>query len=129
MILVMGLRMHVPASWVLFLYEAKSRMTDNAEAQEKLTKLLNGWDAHAEFAGGAEFARKAFQHVTGDEKISPTIGRHQAVNHAHLRKVYLEAREKYPEFADTLAWLLWWKIADFDRLELLTKAEAAVETD
>jgi hypothetical protein len=129
MILAMGLRMHVPASWVLLLYEAKIRMTDNAEAQEKLTKLLNGWDAHAEFADGAEFARNAFQHVTGDGKNSPTIGRHQAVNHAHLRRTYLEAREKFPEFADTLAWLLWWKIVDFDRLALLTKVEATEETE
>jgi hypothetical protein len=100
-------------------------MKTDAEAQQQLTKLLNGWDAHAEFAKQAEFAREAFQSVIGSEQTSPSVGRYQAINHAHLRKVYLEAREKYPEFAATLAWLMWWKIVDFDRLELLTRIEAA----
>jgi hypothetical protein len=98
-------------------------MTEEAGTQEQLTKLLNGWDAHAEFVRGAEFAREAFKHVIGDETVATTVGRYQAVNHAFLRRVYLEAREANPEFAATLAWLLWWKIVDFDRLALLSKIE------
>lgn len=98
-------------------------MTDQTGGQELLTKLLGGWDAHAEFANGAALAREAFKVVVGDEGVASNVGRYQAINHAFLRRVYLEALESNPEFAATLAWLLWWKIVDFDRLELLSKIE------
>jgi hypothetical protein len=100
-------------------------MTNDVRTQQQLTSLLGGWDVHAEFAKQAEFAREAFQSIIGYEQTSTSVGKYQATHHAHLRKVYLEAREKYPEFADTLAWLMWWKIVDFDRLELLTRIEDA----
>jgi hypothetical protein len=98
-------------------------MTTNAKAQEQLTKLLNGWDAHAEFAQSAESARHAYKHIIGGDAFPTNIRKHEAVNQEHLRRIFLEAKKTYPDFAATLAWLLWFKVAEFDRLELLTKIE------
>lgn len=81
------------------------------------------WDALAEFKRSAAAAREAFDHVVGKEPRmrAVTVGKHQARNHAHLKSIYEEAFNKHPEFADTLAWLLWWEILEFDRLALLTE--------
>jgi len=80
------------------------------------------WDSHREFSICAAHARKAMSHVLGDVSgIRPTVGKHEAVNHEHLRLVYEEARQSNPRFADTLAWRLWWDVVDADRLALLSE--------
>lgn len=82
---------------------------------------VNGWDAHTEFRRSALAARQAFDHVVGKPEEYGTVSKHEARNLAHLKKVYQASREKFPEFADTLAWLLWWDIATFDRFAALTE--------
>ena len=87
------------------------------------------WDAHKEFTERAAQARKAIWHVCGDVSGTPaTVGKHEAKNHEHLRQVYAEAKESFPRFADTLAWLLWHDIVDADRLEWLSK-DALIEAE
>ena len=87
------------------------------------------WDAHKEFTERAAQARKALWHVCGDVSGTPaTVGKHEAKNHEHLRQVYAEAKESFPRFADTLAWLLWHDIVDADRLEWLSK-DALIEAE
>lgn len=84
------------------------------------------WDAHAEFKERAAHARRALSYVCGDlSKRVPTVGKHEARNHEHLRRIYAEARDEFPRFADTLAWLLWHDILDADRLATLTEPEEA----
>lgn len=90
----------------------------NTPAAQKLGE----WDALKEFKERAEFARKAYQHVCGDiAGRVPTVGKHQAVNHEHLRRIYVEAKDAFPQFADTLAWMLWHEIVSFDRLVILVE--------
>lgn len=80
------------------------------------------WDAHSEFKEAAAYARKAFTHACGDMiECKPTIGRHAARNHVYLRQVYQEALISNPRFAETLWWLLWHRIRDYDRLASLTE--------
>jgi hypothetical protein len=98
-------------------------MADYPANQESLTKLLNGWDIHAEFEQNAESAREAYKYIIGSDAFPTTIRKHEALSQSHLRRIFLEAKEKHPDFAATLAWLLWFKVAEFDRLELLTKIE------
>lgn len=84
------------------------------------------WDAHREFKERAAEARKALHYVCGDlSKRVPTVGKHEARNHEHLRRIYAEAKDEFPRFADTLAWLLWRDIIDSDRLAALTEPENA----
>lgn len=91
-------------------------MIEDTSLREKA--LWEGWDALTEFKRSALAARQAFDHVVGDQH-QPKLSKHGARNLAHLRKVFLEAKEEFPDFADTLAWLLWWSIKDFDRLAFL----------
>lgn len=80
------------------------------------------WDALAEFKSSAEFARKAYAHVCGGIKgRTASVGKHEAKNHEHLRRIYEEAKDAFPRFADTLAWLLWHEILRFDRLAMLVE--------
>lgn len=82
----------------------------------------SGWDAHSEFKEAAAYARKALTYACGDlTEGEPTIGRHAARNHVHLRQVYQEALISNPRFAETLWWLLWHRIRDYDRLASLTQ--------
>lgn len=82
----------------------------------------SGWDAHAEFKEAAAHARKALAYACSDlPERQPTVGKHAARNHGHLRQVYQEALTSNPRFADTLAWILWHRVRDFDRLALLTE--------
>ncbi len=81
----------------------------------------SGWDAHSEFREAAAYARRAFTYACGDvSECKPTVGRHAARNHVYLRQVYQEALISNPRFADTLWWMLWYRIRDFDRLTRLT---------
>lgn len=42
----------------------------------------------------------------------PTVGKHEAGNHVHLRNVLAEADEACPRAADTIRWLIWHKVVD-----------------
>lgn len=86
---------------------------------------VDGWNAHEEFKRSALAARQAFDHVVGKPTRLATVGKHEARNLQHLKGVYEAALEQSPEFADTLAWLLWWEIAKFDRLAELTQSSPA----
>ena len=88
---------------------------------------VDGWNAHEEFKRSALAARQAFDHVVGKPTRLATVGKHEARNLQHLKGVYEAALEQSPEFADTLAWLLWWEIAKFDRLAELTQWGPAPE--
>lgn len=88
---------------------------------------VEGWNAHEEFKRSALAARQAFDHVVGKPTRLATVSKHEARNLQHLKGVYEAALEQSPEFADTLAWLLWWDIAKFDRLAELAQSSPAPE--
>lgn len=80
------------------------------------------WDAHAEFKAAEDHARKALRYVCGDlSGQHMSVRKHEARNHEHLRRIYAEARDIAPRFADTLAWLLWHDILDAQRLAMLSE--------
>lgn len=43
---------------------------------------------------------------------STTVGKHEAHNFVHLKRVLAEADEACPRAADTIRWLLWHEIVD-----------------
>jgi hypothetical protein len=40
----------------------------------------------------------------------PTVGKHEAITHAHLANVLAEADKSCPKAADTIRWILWHNI-------------------
>jgi hypothetical protein len=74
------------------------------------------WDAETYFGRLMDYAWEDYRTVVFDfETVKPKVGQYLAANRKHLRKVYAEAREKNPEFADTLLWLLRYKGIEANR--------------
>ena len=75
-----------------------------------------GWDAETYFGRLVDYAWEDYRAVVFDlDTVKPKIGQYLAANRRHLRKIYAEAREKFPEFADTLLWLLRYKGIEANR--------------
>lgn len=84
---------------------------DKSNAVEKV-----GWDAETYFIKLVDYAWDKFRAVVFDvDTVKPQVGQYQAESLIHLRKIYAEAREKFPEFADTLLWILRYKGIEANR--------------
>ncbi len=82
-----------------------------------------GWDAETYFGRLVDYAWEDYQTVVFDlETVKPMVGQYLAANRKHLRKIYAEAREKFPEFADTLLWLLRYKGIEANRHSNLSES-------
>jgi hypothetical protein len=75
-----------------------------------------GWDAETYFSQLVDYAWDKFRAVVFDaDTVKPKVGQYQAESRMHLRRIYAEAREKFPEFADTLLWILRYKGIEANR--------------
>jgi len=82
-----------------------------------------GWDAETYFNEMMDYAWDKYRSVVFDlDTIKPKVGQYQAEHRAHLKKVYAEAREKFPEFADTLLWILRYKGIEANRHVTLARS-------
>lgn len=50
-----------------------------------------------------------------------TVGKHEAFNHKHIQDLITKADEVLPEASDTIRWLVWHKVLDFQTLTTLFK--------
>lgn len=57
------------------------------------------------------------------EGFKPTLGKHEAVNHASMKRVIAEAQAACPDAAATIAWLLWHKSLDWQHMSLLLEPD------
>jgi hypothetical protein len=81
------------------------------------------WDAERYFAEMRCLAWDTYEDVVFDlESVKPSIGQYQAMNTRHLKRIYAEARASFPEYADTLMWILRWKGIDANRHETLSES-------
>ncbi|TLX16124.1 hypothetical protein [Rhizobium sp. MHM7A] len=84
---------------------------DKSKAAEKA-----GWDAETYFNELVDYSWDKYRAVVFDvDTVKPKVGQYQAESRAHLRKIYADAREKFPEFADTLLWILRYKGIEANR--------------
>lgn len=81
------------------------------------------WDAERYFAELRVQAWDTYKSVIFDaETVRPSVGQYQARNLRHLKRIYSEAREKFPEFADTLLWVLHYQGIEANRHETLSES-------
>jgi len=86
------------------------------------------WDAHKEHTERLQEFHERIIYVLGDTGgVKMTVGKHEAMNWEHMKGVYTEAREKCPKAADTIAWMLWHDILDYERLVRLTSEAAKTD--
>ena len=66
--------------------------------------------------------REGLSAVIGDRPDGPAVvGKHEAINHVHLRTMIASAQESFPEVAETLRWLLWHRVVNAQRLSFLAR--------